>query len=119
MKGKQYQPTTRQTYHAVWRKFNEFVIKLDHIPQTWEERASLYCTFLIKRKNLQSQTIRSYLSAIKAKLKADDYKWDDNLLLFKSLTSAGKDNDIYQNRLPILSGLFQMINFELNRNVLS
>ena len=110
-----HKPSTRATYHSVWRKFNEFIIKLDVIPPSWEERASLFCAYLVKIKNLQSATIKSYLSAIKAKLADDNYKWNQNLMLFSSLTNIGVENDEHKNRLPIQSGLFNMLHFELNR----
>ena len=67
---KRYQGTTCATYHRVWKIFNKFLIQLDVMPHSWEERTALFCAYLI-RKGTQSRTIRSYISAIKALLKDD------------------------------------------------
>ena len=111
-----HKQSTRHVYHAIWQKFNQFVIQLDNIPPTWEERVSLYCTFLITVSGLQSSTIKTYISAIKAKLRSDGYEWCDKLMVFNSLVNACRDrNDTLKDRLPIQAGLFQLMTFELNR----
>ena len=105
-------------YHSVWRKFNEFVIKLDNIPKTWEEKTSLYCTYLIMSKKLQSSTVKSYISGIKAKLRTDGYDWNNKLAQFSSLlTTCRERNDLADDRLPIQQGLLQMILCEINRSL--
>ena len=110
--------STRKTYHAVWQKFNKFVISLDNIPPTWEERVSLYCAQLIN-DGRQSSTLKSYISAIKSKLKGDGYKWNEDLVLFSALTKACKlQNDTVLNRFPISIGLLEIILFELDRMIL-
>ena len=112
-----HRKSTRNNYHAVWRKFNEFVIQLDHIPRQWEERVSLYCTYLIKIKGLQSSTVKSYVSAIKDKLVSDGYAWCDEAVLLSSLTKACKlENDELMDRLPIQKGLLEMVTFEMERS---
>ena len=65
----------------------------------------------------QSQTVKSYVSAIKSTLVNDDYAWDDSKLLLNSLTRASKlVNDQVKIRLPIQYGLLELILFELQRN---
>ena len=54
------------------------------MPDSWEERTSMFCGYLIKQTNIQSSTIKSYVSAIKSKLKADDYPWKDELVLLST-----------------------------------
>ena len=110
--------TTSKNYLAIWRMFNNFLIQLDSRPQTWEERTSLFCTYLIEKKNLQSQTIRSYRSAIKTVLTDDGYSWDEGQLLLNSLTRACKiKNDVLKCRLSIKKGLLELILFELKRTL--
>ena len=53
-------------------------------------------------KQTQSSTLKSYVSAIKSKLIADDYPWNDKLVLMNALTGkCRKKNDRYRPRLPI------------------
>ena len=105
--------STKRTYLAVWRKFNNFVIKLDEIPTSWEERASLYVGYLFN-KGAQSSTIKSYISAIKAMLVDDGYQWDDSRILFSALTRGCRlINDRLRMRLPIKKGLLELLLFEL------
>ena len=47
----------------------------------------LFIADLIDR-GLQSQTVKSYVSAIKKTLIKDDYNWDDNKLMLGSLIKA-------------------------------
>ena len=67
-------------------------------------------------RGAQSQTIKSYISAIKSVLKSDKYQWDDSVVLLESLTQACKIvNDRVKCRLPIQANLLEMILFELQR----
>ena len=52
LKYQKNRPTTRYNYHGVWKNFNKFVIRLDHKPNTWEEKLSLYCGYLVFNKKL-------------------------------------------------------------------
>ena len=107
--------STNENYLAIWRLFNNFVIKLDVKPSSWEDRASLFGANLVER-GLQSQTIKSYMSAIKRVLLDDDYPWDNNKLLLGTLTKACKIlNDRVKIRLPIKIGLLEIVLFELQR----
>ena len=76
---------------------------------------SLYCTHLIDN-NIQSSTIKSYISGIKTKLKADGYHWDDQKVWFAALTRACKlKNDIVYDRFPIKKTLLENILMEVQR----
>ena len=68
LKGMSTRDTTKQNYLSIWRHFNRFVIRLDKPPGTWEERTVLFCAHLVEN-GLQSQTIKSYVSAIKCRSK--------------------------------------------------
>ena len=116
LKAEGNKDTTKMSYYKTWRKFNQFVIRLDYIPKLWEDKTCLYCTYLICEKQLQSSTVRSYVSAIKSVLKADGYEWDDGKMLLNTLTKSCKiKNDRVKTRLPIQRGLLEMILFEIRR----
>ena len=86
------------------------------MPRSWEHRLCLYCTYLIKIKNLKSTTIRSYASAIKFVLKTDGYEWEDDKVLLNILTKSCKmKNDKLKVRLPIQKGLLELILFRIQR----
>ena len=116
LKSEQYAPSTSVNYHKIWRKFNEFIIKLDNIPDKWEERFTLYCSFLVNIKGLQSATIKSYKSAIKAILVNDGYKWsDDEVAMATFIKNSKLKNDTVLNRFPIRRGLLELMLYELGR----
>ena len=90
------------------------------MPEMWEERVTMFCAYLIKFKGFQSSTIRSYISAIKSKLLADNYNWSDDNIKLATLTSfCSKRNDKYKTRLPISHKLLQHILFETDRMMTS
>ena len=77
---------------------------------------SLYCTHLATNIEVQSSTLRSYVSAIKSKLIADGYKWNQDLLYLSALVRGCKiKNDTIKVRLPISKGLLEVILFEIER----
>ena len=101
--------STKKNYYAVWRTFNEFFIKLDEKPNSWEERLILFVGFLVS-KNRRSSTIRSYISAIKAVLLNDGVELCQNKYLITCLTRACKlKNDRVTKRFPIQKGLLSII----------
>ena len=115
LKSNTTRKTTASTYLCVWRQFNNFIIKLDKRPSTWEERISLFGAFLVQTGK-QSCTIRSYYSAIKAVLRDDDYLVDDKKVLLTSLVKACKlVNDKVRTRLPIQRKLMELLLFEMQR----
>ena len=114
LKASQNRTSTNQNYHAIWKKFNKFVIRLDKIPQTWEDRTYLYAAHLVEA-GIQSLTLRSYISAIKMVLECDGYNWDNRKMLLNTITKACKlKNDVVKTRLPISSSLLEMILFEVD-----
>ena len=99
----------------IWRQFNRFIVCLDKIPISWEEKTAFYCAHLIEKKR-RSTTILSYVSAIKFILKADGYKWKDDMAQIGLLVRACKVvSDEVKTRLPINGGLLELILFELKR----
>ena len=94
--------STRRNYHDIWRSFNEFFIKLDVKPESWEDRVTLFVGFLIEEKGAKSTTIKSYISAIRSVLKEDGIDLCENKFLLSSLTRACRFiNDKVKTRLPI------------------
>ena len=89
LKNERNRKTTKSTYLGIWRNFNNFVIKLDVIPNSWERRAILYITYLIDN-GAQSATIKSYISAIKSVLRTIDYEWNQPKWEIKALTKSCK-----------------------------
>ena len=71
LKMERNRSSTRKVYYSVWKQFNEFFIKLDIKPETWEDRLILFVGYLVEG-NKKSATIKSYVSAIKAVLKDDE-----------------------------------------------
>ena len=116
LKNSQRRTSMNKNYISVWRHFNKFLIRLDYMPDSWELRTAMFCAYLIQEHKLQSQTLKSYISAIKSTLKNDDYKWHDDEVCLNSLMRSCKlINDRMQTRLPIQFGLFEMLLFEVQR----
>ena len=117
LKSKQTRDSTATNYHAIWRSFNKFLIRLDKkdLVKTWEERVILFGTHLVE-KGTQSQTIKSYFSAIKHILKVDGYHWDDSKAMLSVITKSCRLlNDTVMIRMPIKKKLLEIILFELRR----
>ena len=88
------------------------------MPKTWEERVSIYCAYLITEKGCKSSTIKSYVSAIKDVLTADDYTWDNEKLKISSLISSCQSkNDRIINKFPIQIGLLEILLYETERKL--
>ena len=116
LKRMQTRSSTAKTYYSVWKQFNKFLIRLDMMPESWEDRTSLFVTHLIEFKQFQSASVKSYISAIKRTLLDDGYDWSDNCILLNSLTRACRIvNDRITTRLPIRCSLLELILFELER----
>ena len=106
--------TTRKAYHKIWVKFNKFLLKLDHVPEKWEQKVAYYCSYLMDIECKQSSTLKTYVSAIKSVLAADGYEWDNSLLLMTSLTGTCKlQNDVFRTRLSIQKGLLELVIFQV------
>ena len=98
-----------QNYHCVWRVFNEFFLRLDYKPKSWEDRLVLFVGYLVNEKK-QSSTIKSYISAIKAVLKMDGIFINEDRYLLTSLTRACMlENDRVRTQLPIRKDMLLLI----------
>ena len=101
--------STRANYYSIWKKFNQFFIRLDSKPETWEEHLTLFVGFLIDNKK-KSTTINSYISAIKSVLKEDGADINEDRILLNSLTKACRyKNDTVLTRLPIRKNLLHLM----------
>ena len=84
-------------------------------PDTWEDRVTLFVGYKIDQ-GMQSNAVKSYVSAIKKTLITVGYSWDDKKVMLGALTSACKlVNDRIRTRLPINCNLLELILFELQR----
>ena len=110
-----HRSSTKNNYLVIWRKFNQFLIRLDWKPNLWEKRTALFCAYLVDN-GFKSATVKSYVSAIKSVLKSDGYMWDDRILLLDSIIRACRliNDRVYQRR-PIQKGLLELILFEIER----
>ena len=89
---------------------NKFLLRLDIVPEFWEDRVVAFAAYMIEIKKIQSSTLKSYISAIKHMLKADGYEWQDNRVYFHSLIrSCRLSNDVVKTRLPIQFGMFELL----------
>ena len=105
LKGKRHRSTTRHNYYTIWKIFNKFCIPLDVKPNNWEDRVLLFVAYLIDSQK-QSQTVRSYISAIRAILQENNIVLNEDIFLLSSLTRACKlTNDKINVRLPIHKGM--------------
>ena len=74
---------------------------MDLKPKHWEDRITLFVGYLIDQ-NKKSQTVKSYISAIKAVLCEINVKLDPDTFLLSALTRACKfKNDVAKTRLPL------------------
>ena len=118
LKANQNRSSTAKNYHAIWRIFNKFLIKLEgdikHL--CWEERTILFGSHMVD-SGAQSQTIASYFSAIKHILKCDGYAWDSSKAQLSVITRSCRIlNDSLKIRLPIRIKLLELILFEVERH---
>ena len=109
LKNQPNRQSTDKVYYQIWKQFNEFFIKLDKKPKTWEERIVLFVGYLIER-NRKSNTIKSYISAIRSVLKKDGAELSENKFLLTLLTKACQlKNDRVYTRLPIRCSLMHLL----------
>ena len=101
--------STRQNYYRVWRIFNNFILSLDRIPRNWEDKLTLFAGYLVN-EGKKSQTIKSYVSAIKSVLLDIKVEITPDEYLLSSLTRSCKlINDHVKTRLPIHRGQLNML----------
>ena len=65
LKQKTHTDGTSEMYCRVWCSFNKFIVHLNNKPDQWEDRISLFVTYLIDLKR-EPDTIKKYSSAIKS-----------------------------------------------------
>ena len=115
LKLKTTRSSTKDNYYRIWQSFNKFVVKLDQIPDNWEQRVTLYVAYLID-KGRQSSSVKSYLSAIKKILTFIGYDLSCDQVLLNSLSKACRlQNDKLKIRKPIRTKLLEQLLFELER----
>ena len=109
LRMEKHRSTTKQMYYTVWKLFSKFNLCLDVKPTSWEDRIVLFIGYLVDC-NKQSSTVKSYLSAIRAVLKDDGIKLDEDLFLVSSLTQPCKyRKDRIRTRLPLQKGMLIML----------
>ena len=109
LKDDRIRDTTKKIYFKIWRYFNEFFIKLDVKPETWEQRLTLFVRFLIKRR-WKSTTIKSYISAFKVILYNIGVELNPDQYLLASLTCACRiKHDRIHVKVPICRKLLNWI----------
>ena len=109
LKQDRVRDSTKQNYYSVWKNFNNFFLRLDVKPSSWEDRLVLFTGYLVQSKK-RSQTVCSYISAIKNILRDDGIVVNEDKFLITSLTRACKlKNDKVILRLPIQKGLLHLI----------
>ena len=110
LKSQCFRDSTRAMYHKIWNRFSKFFIRLDDKPTSWENRIILFIGYLIEECKLQSSTIRSYISALKAVLAEDKVKLKQDDFVINSLTRACRlKNDRIVTRLPIHKNFLHLI----------
>ena len=77
LKLHRHRDSTKAMYYSVWKAFNQFFIRLDEKPATWEDRLVLFVGYLVQKK-LKATTINSYISAIKSVLMQDGVKLNED-----------------------------------------
>ena len=117
LKDQKHTSSTKKMYYGVWKNFNKFIVRLDQIPENWEEKIALYCAYLIEDCKVQSCTLKSYVSAIKSVLSEDGHTWKFEKVLLAALVKACKlRNDTLKNRLPIKRNLLEVLLIQLENH---
>ena len=109
LKNDRVRLSTRANYYGIWKHFNEFYIKLDIKPETWEERLVLFAG-LLADSGRKGNTIKSYILAIKAVLKEDGVDLCEDKFLLSAITKACKyKNEKVHIRFPIQKGVLVIL----------
>ena len=118
LKREHHRSSTRANYYGIWRTFNEFFIRLDTKPNSWEDRIVLFVGYLIQ-SNHKANTINSYISAIKSVLRDDGVEIKEDRYLQSSLTKACRYiNDRVKTRLPIQRGMLSLLMDQVKQSYL-
>ncbi len=92
--------STREAYIRAWKKFTEFLAKLDEDPGSWEERLVLFFTRL-SEQGRASSTIRTYIAGVKSRLKIKNVYLNENHYLLKLMYKGAAKTDSIRLRLPV------------------
>ena len=110
LKSERCRSSTCKTYHAIWKVFGKFYSRLDKKPIEWVDKLVLFAGYLIEVCKLQSQTVKTYLSAIKAVLAEDGIQIESDNFVLRSLTHACKlKNDRIITHFPIHRDVLNLI----------
>ena len=105
----QHRDSTKHNYLAVWKVFNQFFVRLDYKPHSWEDCLNLFIGYLIQN-NRKSATVNSYISAVKAVLLMKNIEIEEDRYLLSSLVRACRiKNDVVKTRLPIQKGMLAIL----------
>ena len=114
MRSQRHRNSTRLNYYAVLKVFNQFLIRLDCKPTSWEDRLTLFVGHLVQN-NKKSSTVKSYISAIKSVLLEVNVELQEDRCLIMSLTKACRlHNDSIRIRLPIQKGILCIVMSKIN-----
>ena len=109
LQSEKHRDTTKRNYLAVWRIFNDFIVRLDRKPVNWADRITLFVGHLVNT-NKKSSTIRSYISAIKGVLSYIGIEVNENKVLISSLTRACRlKNDKLNSKIPIRKNFLHVL----------
>ena len=99
----------------VWKLFNKFFVRLDHRPRTWSDRLSLFVAYLVDN-NKQASMVKSYISGIKAVLKMNKIKVNEDQYLLSAMIKACKlkGNKKVCHRQPIQHGMLAKLLDKIN-----
>ena len=101
--------STKSSYLKIWRGFNEFYLRLDIKPTTWEDCVILYAGYLADQKR-KSGTIKSYVSAVKAVLRFVNVEINEDRILLGAITKVCRlQNDYATPKLPIHKKLLNLL----------
>ena len=106
MKQQKRHKSTKRGYRQAWMNLNVFLICMDRIPDSWDDRVCLFVKQLIVER-YPPQTIQSYATAVKAMLKDEGVAIEDNSVVLAALIRSSKQvgKTESRTRLPIQKGL--------------
>ena len=109
MRNQRHLDSTRQNNYTVWKLFNQFCLRLDSKPISWEQRLTLFVGYLVQQHR-KSSTVKSYISAIRTVLLQDGFELNEERYLLTSLTTACKYvSDSFRVQLPIKKGMLNIL----------
>ena len=113
LKVQSCQKLTAKNYLGIYRRFKQFILKLDVRPRAWEDKATLFIGYLTEN-GMQSSSVKPYLSAIKKTLVVNGYKWNDARVQVATLTRACRlINDIVMTRFCVYCDLLEIMLFQI------